>query len=159
MHIEIYEGDRDALLPLFRLADEFESQIESYYGLGTVLVAYDGALIAGLALVFDDDGVVELVSLAVLAERQRQGFGSRLIEAAVGHCRAIKIDRLIVGTGAWEADNIIFYLNRGFRIFNVNQDFFSPEKGYAEGRRDQVQLEITGIGSRPHELQLEIAGD
>jgi GNAT superfamily N-acetyltransferase len=141
--IRTYEGGRAALLPLFRLADESDSQIESYYQLGTVLAAYDGTSIVGLALVFDDGGYTELVSLAVRPDQQRQGIGTRLIEAAVYHCRVNKVGRLIVGTGAWETDNIDFYLRRGFQIFNVNRDFFSPEKGYAEGRRDQVQLEMS----------------
>lgn len=143
MTIQIYEGDRTILLPLFRLADESDSQIESYYQLGTVLAAHDGTSVVGLALVFDDVGYTELVSLAVLPERQGRGVGSRLIEAAIDHCRANAMGRLIVGTGAWETDNIGFYLRRGFRIFNVNRGFFSPEKGYAEGRRDQVQLEMS----------------
>jgi GNAT superfamily N-acetyltransferase len=141
--IQIYEGDRAELLPLFRLADESDSQIESYYQLGTVFAAYDGTSVAGLALFFDDVGYTELVSLAVRAEFQRQGFGTRLIEAVVYHCCANKIGRLIVGTGAWETDNINFYVRRGFRIINVNRSFFSPEKGYADGRRDQVQLEMS----------------
>lgn len=143
MTIQVYQGSRAALLPLFRLADESESQIESYYRLGTVLAAYDGTSIAGLAQLVDDESHVELVSLAVLPQFQRQGIGTRLIEAAVDRCRANKVGRLIVGTGAWETDNINFYLNCGFRIFTVNRGFFTPEKGYADGLRDQVQLEMS----------------
>lgn len=143
MTIGIYEGDRAALLPLFRLADESDRQIESYYLLGTVLAAYDGTSVVGLALLVDDERYVELVSLAVCPSSQRQGFGARLIEAAAYYCRANKINRLIVGTGVWENDNIAFYLRRGFRVFNVNRGFFSPEKGYADGRCDQVQLEMS----------------
>jgi len=140
---QIYEGDRGALLPLFRLADESDSQIESYYLLGTVVAAYEGTSVVGLAHLFDDVGYTELVSLAVRPERQRRGIGTRLIGAAIDYCRANKMGRLIVGTGAWENDNIDFYLRRGFQIFNVNRGFFTPEKGYAEGRCDQVQLEMS----------------
>ncbi|WP_024275834.1 GNAT family N-acetyltransferase [Hyphomicrobium sp. 802] len=143
MTINVYEGRRTALLPLFRLADESDSQIESYYRLGTILAAFDGTSIVGMAHFVEETDYIELVSLAVRAEFQRQGFGTRLIEAVVYHCRANKIGRLIVGTGAWETDNINFYLRRGFRIINVNRGFFSPEKGYADGRRDQVQLEMS----------------
>ncbi|HML29946.1 MAG TPA: GNAT family N-acetyltransferase [Hyphomicrobium sp.] len=143
MSIEVYEGGRAALLPLFRLADESNSQIESYYRLGTVLAAYNDISVVGMAHLVGDESYVELVSLAVRPEFQRQGFGTRLIDAAVRHCRAHKTGRLIVGTGAWETDNINFYLHRGFRIFNVNRGFFTPEKGYADGLRDQVQLEMS----------------
>ncbi len=146
VNIQIYEGGRTALLPLFRLADESESEIESYYELGTILAVYDGTSVVGLAQLIADCGDMELVSLAVHPECQRKGFGRHLIEASVDHCRANNIDRLIVGTGTWEIGNIIFYLRRGFRIFKVNRDYFTPEKGYAEGRRHQVQLEFAGIG-------------
>lgn len=134
------------MLPLFRLADESESQIVSYYELGKVLAAYDGAIV-GFAQLVKDDGYLQIVSLAVRTERQGKGLGTRLIAAVLRFAKTRGIDRVVVCTGAWEADNIIFYLNRGFRIFNVDRDFFTPEKGYAEGRRDQVQLEIVGIGS------------
>lgn len=143
MSIQVYDGDRTALLPLFRLADEYDSQIESYHRLGTVLAAYEGTTVMGLAQLVDEEGTTELVSLAVRPECQRQGYGSRLIEAAAHHCRTNDVPRLIVGTGAWETDNIVFYLNRGFRIFNVNRGFFTPAKGYAAGRSDQVQLEMS----------------
>jgi GNAT superfamily N-acetyltransferase len=146
VHIQTYEGRRAALLPLFRLADESESQIVSYYELGKVLAAYDGAIV-GFAQLVKDDGYLQIVSLAVRTERQGKGLGTRLIAAVLRFAKTRGIDRVVVCTGAWEADNIIFYLNRGFRIFNVDRDFFTPEKGYAEGRRDQVQLEIVGIGS------------
>jgi GNAT superfamily N-acetyltransferase len=149
VHIQIYEGGRAALLPLFRLADESESEIVGYFELGNVLAAYDGASIVGLAQLVEDDGYLQIVSLAVRTERQGKGLGTRLIAAALRFAETRGIDRVIVCTGAWEADNIIFYLNRGFRIFNVERDFFTSEKGYAEGRRDQVQLEIVGIVERP----------
>jgi len=148
MHIQTYEGKRAALLPLFRLADESESQIVSYYELGKVLAAYDGASIVGFAQLVEDDGYLQIVSLAVRTERQGTGLGTHLIAEALRFAKERGIDRVVACTGAWEADNIDFYLNRGFRIFNVDRDFFTPEKGYAEGRCDQVQLEIVGIMQR-----------
>ena len=69
MHIQTYDGRRAALLPLFRLADESESQIVSYYELGKVLAAYDGASIVGFAQLVKDDGYLQIVSLAVRTER------------------------------------------------------------------------------------------
>lgn len=145
MDIQIYEGSRATLLPLFRLADESESQIVSYYELGTVLVAYDGASIVGLAHIVEEDGYLEIVSLAVCSERQGAGIGTRLIAKVLCFAKVRRFDRVVVCTGAWETDNIVFYLNRGFRIFNVNRGFFTPEKGYADGRRNQVQFEIVSI--------------
>jgi ribosomal protein S18 acetylase RimI-like enzyme len=145
--IHIYNGRRAALLPLFRLADESDSEIASYFELGDVLAAYDTAAVVGLAHLVEEDGFLQIVSLAVATKWQGAGLGSRLISEAVRFAQARGINRVVVCTGAWETENIIFYLNRGFRIFNVVRDFFSIEKGYAEGRRDQVQLEMVRITS------------
>ena len=89
-----------------------------------------------------DADLFEIVSLAVIPERQGQGIGRRLIEEAVTYCRQNNVRRLVVCTGSWETDNIIFYLRRGFRIFNVVRDYFTSERGYAQTVRDQVQFEM-----------------
>jgi len=59
LHIREYEGDRADLLLLFRMADESESQILSYYRLGAVLVALDDDKVVGMAQVEKDAGKVE----------------------------------------------------------------------------------------------------
>jgi GNAT superfamily N-acetyltransferase len=142
MQFQIYDGSRLALLPLFRLADESESQILSYYETGSVLVAWDGNLAVGMAHIVNDEMTIVIVSLAVVPERQGQGIGKRLIEEAINYCRLNQTNRLVVCTGSWETNNIVFYLRRGFRIFNVVRDYFTPEKGYATSHCDQVQLEM-----------------
>lgn len=140
MQIQIYEGSRSDLMPLFRLADESENQILSYYEMGSVLVARDGDWVVGMAHIVKDQTAFEIVSLAVVPERQGQGIGRRLIEEAINHCRLNQVNRLVVCTGSWETNNIVFYLRRGFRIFNVVRGYFTPENGYAKSHRDQVQL-------------------
>lgn len=94
-----------------------------------------------MAHVVKDDMTIEIVSLAVIPERQGQGIGRRLIEEVINYCRIF--GRLVVCTGSWEISNLVFYLKRGFCIFNVVRDYFTPEKGYAKSHRDQVQLEMT----------------
>lgn len=141
IRIQTHDGDRADLLPLFRLADESESEIESYYRLGEVLVAVDGDKTVGMALVEKDGGTVQIISLAVLEAHQGQGIGSRLIAEALDYCRRGGAARLIVCTGAWETQNIAFYRNRGFVLFHVEHGFFTQQKGYAEPG-DQVQFEI-----------------
>lgn len=139
--IQIYLGDRTALLPLFRLADESESEILSYYELGEVLVALDGNTIIGMAHVEKDHDTVQIISLAVVESHQRQGVGSQLVAAALQYSKGNGASRLIVCTGAWEAENITFYSRRGFRLFHIESGFFTPEKGYAE-LGDQAQFEM-----------------
>jgi GNAT superfamily N-acetyltransferase len=142
IRIQIYEGRRLHLLPLFRLADESESQILSYYEMGNVLVARERDLVVGMAHIVEDADAIQIVSLAVIPGRQGEGIGGRLIEEAMTFCRLNNVRRLVVCTGVWETDNIIFYLRRGFRIFNVARDYFTSEMGYAQAVRHQVQFEM-----------------
>jgi N-acetylglutamate synthase-like GNAT family acetyltransferase len=139
--IQIHQGDRANLLPLFRMADDSESEIMSYYLLGEALVALDGDTIVGMAQVEKVATTVQIINLAVVPSRRREGIGCRLIGEAANYCREHAASRLIVCTGAWESENIAFYLKRGFRLFHVERGFFTPEKGYAEVR-DQVQFEM-----------------
>lgn len=141
IQIRPYNGPRLALLPLFRLADESDVHIRTYWELGDVLVALDGGRVIGMVQIFNEGAVAEIVSLAVELGSQRRAVGAALIEAAKTRCRREGVRRLIVGTGAWEEDNIAFYERRGFRVFNVARNFFTSEKGYDREHRDQVQLQ------------------
>ena len=141
IQIEVHEDSRLRLLPLFRLADESESQVLSYFEMGDLLVARDRDLIVGIAQLVEEANAIQIVSLAVVPERRREGIATRLMEEAERVCRLRSVPRLVVCTGSWETENILFYANRGFRLFNVVRDFFTPEKGYDLATRDQVQLE------------------
>jgi N-acetylglutamate synthase-like GNAT family acetyltransferase len=90
---------------------------------------------------FSSANAIEIVSLAVVPERRGEGIATRLIEEAEMVCRLCGVRRLVVCTGSWETDNIVFYVKRGFRIFNVVRDFFTLERGYDLAIRDQVQFE------------------
>jgi len=141
MRVQLYEGSRSALLPLFRLADESELHIRSYCEIGHILVARKNDRVIGMIQISREKEHAEIVSLAVDPDNQRQGIGTALIREAANDCRRNSVRRLIVCTGSWEADNIAFYERRGFRLFNVARDFFTREKGYDLVVRDQAQLE------------------
>ena len=129
MQIQIHEGSRLTLLPLFRLADESESQVLSYYETGNVLVAWDENLVVGMAHVVKDDMTIEIVSLAVIPERQGQGIGIRLIEEAINYCRMNQIGRLVVCTGSWETNNLVFYPQTGVLHLQRGAGLLHARKG------------------------------
>jgi GNAT superfamily N-acetyltransferase len=106
-----------------------------------VLAAWDGETIVGMAQVEKDGDTVQIISLAVMETRQGQGIGSQLVAAARRYSKRSGARRLIVCTGAWEAENITFYQHCGFRLFHVEPSFFTQEKGYA-ALGDQAQFEI-----------------
>jgi N-acetylglutamate synthase-like GNAT family acetyltransferase len=140
MQVQLYEGSRFALLPWFRLADESDIHIDSYFRIGDVLVARKSRRVIGMIQIFRTGDVAEIVSLAVDPDYRRQGVGTSLIQEAIKDCQRNNVRQLIVCTGSWETDNITFYEGRGFRMFNVVRDFFTAEKGYDLDVRDQVQL-------------------
>ena len=86
-HILAYDGCRHALLPLFRLADESEAHVRSYYKIGHVLVARMEGSIIGMVQILEEEETAEIVSLAVIPERQQQGVGTRLLQEAANHSR------------------------------------------------------------------------
>ena len=80
--------ERDAYLPLFRLADDSEEQIQDYYQMGTLLALDDdGGSPLGIVLALDGpegststDGPVELKAVAVAESRQGRGVGRRMLD-------------------------------------------------------------------------------
>jgi ribosomal protein S18 acetylase RimI-like enzyme len=151
MEIGLYHGDRRALLPSFRLADDSPSQVAGYIGLGEVLVARDGDAIVGHVQIVatDEPDVFELKSMAIVPERQGEGVGRLLVEKAIARCRERKGRQLIVSTAAAGTGTLRFYQRQGFRMSRIVRDAFGPAQGYAEGimidgipLRDQVFLDL-----------------
>ena len=150
MLIERYDGNREALRPLFVLADDSPMQISRYIDQGEVLVARDGGRIVGHVQVIEtgEGGVFELKSLAVRPARQSEGLGRALVAAAITRCRECGGRRLIVSTATADIGNLRFYQRQGFRMCRIVQDAFGPSTGYPEGLavngiplRDQVVFE------------------
>ena len=151
MQIHVFLEDRRALLGLFALADDSPTQISNYLPLGEVLVARDPKEVIGHVQIVETDEpcVFEIKSLAVIEQRQGEGIGRRLIEAAVSRCRQRNARRLIAATAAADIDNLRFYQRQGFRMYRIVRDVFVPANGYAEGTtidgiglRDQVLLDL-----------------
>ncbi|TIN91528.1 MAG: GNAT family N-acetyltransferase [Mesorhizobium sp.] len=150
MLIERYDGNREALRPLFALADDSPMQISGYIGLGEVMVAREGGRIVGHVQIIEtgEGGVFELKSLAVRPARQSEGLGRALVTAAITRCRERNGRRLIVSTATADIGNLRFYQRQGFRMCRIVQDAFGPSSGYPEGLlvngiplRDQVVFE------------------
>lgn len=151
MHIDRYNDDRARLLPLFALADDSAAQIATYISRGDVLVARDDGLAIGYLQILQtsEAGVFELKSMAVTEQRQREGIGAGLVEAALAYCRARNGRQLIVSTAAADTGNLRFYQRQGFRMSKIMRDVFTPANGYIEGAvidgialRDQVFLDL-----------------
>jgi GNAT superfamily N-acetyltransferase len=151
MRVEVYQGDRAALMPLFRLAEDSESELASYLGRGEVLVAREGSAILGHAQIVEDsdEGVRELKSMAVRQGHQRRGVGRVLVAAVVDYCRDRNVRRVTVATAAADVGNLRFYQRLGFRFSSIERNAFGPSNGYPENAlidgiplRDRVVLDL-----------------
>jgi GNAT superfamily N-acetyltransferase len=143
IRIEVYGGPRDSLRVLFELAEDSAAELDSYIDDGRVLVAVSGGEVIGhLQLTgAGDPGQVEIKNMAVREERQGQGVGRRLVQAAVDLAAAEAATTLLVATAAADIGNLRFYQRQGFRMRSVERDAFTPATGYPPGLRiDGIEL-------------------
>ena len=138
MRIELHSGDREALRPLFELAEDSRAELDAYIGAGAVLVAVeDGERVGHLQLVGD-----EIKNMAVVEAQRGRGVGRALVAAAVERARDERIELLRVATGAADTGNLRFYQRLGFRMRSIERDAFTPANGYPPG------IEVDGIELR-----------
>ena len=142
--VKLHLSDRGPLSPLFHLADDSESQVSKYLPLGEVLVARDDDLLVGHVQLLETGmtGEREIRSLAVREDRQREGIGARLVQAAVDRCVRLDVSRIILATATADIENLRFYQRQGFRMFRIVQDAFDPSGGYP------ADLRVGGIALR-----------
>jgi ribosomal protein S18 acetylase RimI-like enzyme/predicted enzyme related to lactoylglutathione lyase len=134
VRIDWYDGDREAIRPLFAEAEDSPVQLDSYLHGGRVLVARDGTDIVGhLQLVpTEREDEVELKSIAVVATRRGMGIGRALVDVALRRSVETGFSRMVVSTAAADVDNLRLYQRRGFRFTRVQRDAFGPGSGYPD---------------------------
>ena len=130
--------ERDAYLPLIRLADDPEDEVRGYYQHGTLyaLDAADGAPIGMILAIPEPDGSVELKAVAVAEPLHGQGIGTRLLHAVLAALRADGVRRVVVGTSSSGIGQLAYYQKAGFRFLRIERDFFHPGRGYPDGMEE-----------------------
>ncbi|MFL6287633.1 MAG: GNAT family N-acetyltransferase [Actinomycetes bacterium] len=138
------EAPRADLRWLFELAEDSTEQLNAYIDLGRVLVAREGSTVVGhLQLIsVEDPLVLEIKSMAVAEERQGQGIGRTLVDAAVAIARSEGAATVLVSTATADVGTLRFYQRVGFRFLSVDRDAFTSATGYPD------QIIIDGIELR-----------
>jgi ribosomal protein S18 acetylase RimI-like enzyme len=139
--VEVFSGSRSDLLPLFALADDSPTEIDGYFELGEVLVAWRAQQVIGHLQLIAAGADWEIKSVAVLEKQRGQGIGVALVHAALERAFSAGAGRVVVATATADIDNLRFYQRLGFRMDRVERDIFGIERGYPI-------LEVDGIRIR-----------
>jgi GNAT superfamily N-acetyltransferase len=158
--------ERELHLPLLLLADEPEP-LREYLQDGNlyVLRTDDGDPIGVThVMTYDaDPETVELKAVAIGQTRHNQGFGRRMLAMVLDDLRSRGTRRVVVGTSNAGIGEIAFYQKAGFRLWRIERDHFTPEKGYDPNDRhnglphrdmvwfDQDLPPASSGASNPHE--------
>ncbi len=134
--VEDHAGARSELRPLFELAEDSASELESYIDAGRVLVAVEGGRAVGHLQLIGS----EVKNMAVVESHQRRGVGRALMDAAIQRAREEERSTLVVATATADIGNLRFYQRLGFRMREIERDAFTPANGYAEQRVDGIEL-------------------
>jgi ribosomal protein S18 acetylase RimI-like enzyme len=122
--------ERRALIPLIRLAEDSDSQLEAAIDEGTMYAVED----RGVVLVLDHgDRERELRYVAVAEAHQRRGVGKAMLADVAEAEQARGTRRLLVGTTSADTGNLDFYQRCGYRLLSIERDYFTPERGYPPG--------------------------
>jgi ribosomal protein S18 acetylase RimI-like enzyme len=131
--------EREAFLPLLLLAGA-EPQVRAYLQHGDLyaLRGADGGPL-GVTLVQSDPAdprTAELRAVAVDPTQHNRGLGRRMLASVLADLRARGFRRSVVGTSNAGIGQIAFYQKAGFRLWQIERDFFTPEKGYDPDERE-----------------------
>lgn len=73
----------------------------------------------------------ELLSLGVAPDRQRQGIGGALLDAAMARAAALRVRRFFLEVGEFNAPARRLYESRGLKIVGRRADYYALEGGGA----------------------------
>jgi GNAT superfamily N-acetyltransferase len=136
IEVKEHAGARSELRPLFELAEDSASELDSYIDAGRVLVAIEGGRAVGHLQLIGG----EVKNMAVFELHQRRGIGRALMDAAIDRARAQGRSTLLVATATADIGNLRFYQRLGFRMREIERDAFTSANGYSEQHIDGIEL-------------------
>jgi len=136
MNIEPYNLEiTDAMMSLLLMADPDEREIRGYLKAASILIAKEGDVLAGIAVLIKRDGEYELINIAVEENHQGKGIAKHLIMEIKTLAKGMGASELLVGTGNSSLSQLGLYQKCGFRMSYIKADFFAsyPEPIYENG--------------------------
>jgi ribosomal protein S18 acetylase RimI-like enzyme len=141
--LEIKESSPEfAPLDLLILADPSIERVTSYLQTGVLFIAHEGDTIVGAAIIEVRGSTAELMNIAVLEDRQHQGYGRAILSHVLDYACSHGVNSVTVGTGNSSLRQLTFYQRAGFRIVDVVKGFFDdyPSQIVEDGIRCRDML-------------------
>lgn len=147
-NVDISELNEGEVPPydLLLLADPSRGMVKKYLDQGRCFVAeMKEEIIGAYVLVMTSLGKMEIVNIAVIENMQGQGIGKMLVLDAIQRSVDLGAHTIEVGTGNSSLAQLALYQKCGFRITEIDRDFFTrfyQEKIYENGIQciDMVRL-------------------
>lgn len=133
MNIEIRKLSKEEIPPmeLLLMADPSEELVRSYLEKGICYIATKEEEVIGVILSMPTrESTVEIMNIAVKEEYQNKGIGKRLILHAVNEIKKTSATTIEIGTGNPGVVQMLLYQKCGFRIVEIDFDFF--RRNYSE---------------------------
>jgi GNAT superfamily N-acetyltransferase len=133
------DDSREPYVPLLLLADEPEP-LRTYLDTSDVYVLRDddGTPLGATVVVPDDSAAssMELRAVAIAPGQHNRGLGQFMLREVIADLARRGARRAIVGTSNAGIGQIAFYQKAGFRLWRIEQDYFTVEKGYDPDERE-----------------------
>jgi ribosomal protein S18 acetylase RimI-like enzyme len=148
IHISKLNSKTDAPMDLLLLADPSEKLVKSYLNKGICYTAEIDGETVGVVLVMETKAfTMEVMNLAVKEEFQNNGIGKQLLLYVIEEIKKGDTKTIEIGTGNPGVVQMLLYQKCGFRIVDIDFDFFRrnyPERIYENGIecRDMIRMRI-----------------
>ncbi len=142
------EFNKDAPMDLLLLADPSEELVRSYLQKGVCYTAQMNEEVVAVILIMETkDRTIEVMNLAVKEEYQNKGIGKKLLMYVVDEIKKGDTKTIEIGTGNPGVVQMLLYQKCGFRIVDIDFDFFRrthPEPIFENGIecRDMIRMRI-----------------
>ena len=148
ININKLKSKTDAPMDLLLLADPSEKLIKSYLDRGICYTAEVDEEIVGVILIMKTKPyTMEVMNIAVKEELHNKGIGKQLLLHIIKEIKKGDTKTIEIGTGNPGVVQMLLYQKCGFRIVDIDFDFFRrthPERIYVNGIecRDMIRMRI-----------------
>lgn len=140
-------GPAEACLLL--LADPEWEQIQRYLSNSHCFVIREGTASVGLVAIAPvGGGIMEIMNVAVRPDRQGQGYGRRLVKAAMAYGVEQGASRIDVSTGDTSSGALALYRACGFSVRSIDKDYFVRHYAmpiYEENRQCRSRITLSWV--------------